>query len=55
MHDPNTPTAMQTPMTHEEKWAEALAYCEALLKDYCWRASGRNPELYRELLAEFGG
>ena len=49
------PTAMQTPLTHEEKWAEALAHADALAVDYAWRASGRDPELCGVILAELRG
>ena len=44
MHDPNTPTAMQTPLTHEEKWAEAEADRAAgveELKRFYWKRAGR--------------
>ena len=44
MHSPNTPTAMQAPMTHEEKWAEAEEYFAEgryALRSYYWKAAGR--------------
>jgi hypothetical protein len=45
---------MQTPLTHEEKWADAVGYFDGMAKDYAWSASGRDPEVYREILADMG-
>ena len=44
MHDPNTPTAMQEPLTHEEKWAEAEEEMAAELAEWkrqLWKTAGR--------------
>jgi hypothetical protein len=44
MHDPNTPNAMQAPLTHEEKWEEAEEYfadCLWVAKRFYWKAAGR--------------
>ena len=44
MHDTNTPTARQAPLTHEEKWAEAEeAELDGwyMLRSFYWKRAGR--------------
>jgi len=40
MPNTNTPTVSQTPLTHEEKWEEALASVAREERYWEWRAAG---------------